>query len=90
MEAQPSRGERMVRGKTWSVERSDLASALQTCGKPRLTIIKKPIILYAKFKVHRVEQETTKLTIKLNDQSWLLIVLFVGRSQVLRTRTVRP
>lgn len=69
----------MVRGKTWNVERSDLASALQSCGKSRLTIIRKRIILYVKFKVHRVEQETTKLTITLNDQSWLLIVLFVGR-----------
>lgn len=69
MEEQPSRGERMVRGKTWNVERSDLASALQTCEKPRLTIIKKRMILYVKFKVHRVEQETKELSIKLNDQS---------------------
>lgn len=71
---------KMVRGKTWNVERSDLASALQTCGKPRLTIIKKRIILYAKFKVHRVKQETTKL-IELSVHSGAIGVAPMSRTR---------
>lgn len=42
------------------MERSDLATALQTCGERELTVITKRMIMYTKFKVHRIEQEATK------------------------------